>query len=64
MFLDNILTSNGVDVIAKRIYEVIKDAQDIEEKLKLLYRQGLFGSDAKIKRRLRNRMYTIRRNNK
>ena len=64
MFLDNILTSNGADTIAKRIYEVIKDADGISDNLKTLYREGLYGKNASIKRRLRNRIYAMKRINK
>ena len=64
IFLEAILKSSCADVIAKAIYEIIKDAVEISESLKNLYRQGLFGTDKKIKKRLRNRMYAIRRKNK
>ena len=36
MYLDNILTSNGADTVAKRIYEVIRDAEGISFNLKAL----------------------------
>ena len=64
IFLEVILTSSCADVIAKSIYEVIKDGDEIFQGLKDLYRQGLFGTDKKIKKRLRNRMYAIRRKHK
>ena len=64
MYLDNILTSNGVDTVAKRIYEVIRDAEEISVDLKALYREGLFGKNADAKRQLRNRMYAIKRLNR
>ena len=61
VFLDVILTSNGADVIAKRILAVIKNDEEVCDNLKTLYRQGLFGKDAKVKRRLRNRIYAMKR---
>ena len=64
MYLDNILTANGADTIAKRIYEVIKDADGISADLKALYRDGLYGRNKNDRRRLLNRMYAIKRINK
>ena len=64
IFLEVILTSSCADVITKSIYEVIKDGQEISQSLKDLYREGLFGTDKKIKKRLWNRMYAIRRKHK
>ena len=54
MYLDNILTSNGADTVARRIYEVIRDAEGISLDLKMLYKEGLFGKNSNAKRRLRN----------
>ena len=64
MYLDNILTSNGADTVVKRSYEVIRDAEGVSVNLKNLYREGLYGRDQSVKRRLRNRMYAIKRLNK
>ena len=64
IFLEVILTSSCADVIAKSIYEAIKDGDEISQSLKDLYRQGIFGTDKKIKKRLRNRMYVIQRKHK
>ena len=64
MYLDNILTSNGADTVAKRIYEVIRDAEGVSFNLKTLYREELFARNATAKRRLRNHMYTIKHLNR
>ena len=64
IFLDVVLTSNGADVIAKKILAVIKDKLEVCDNLKSLYREGLFGRNPKVKRRLRNRIYSIKRLNK
>ena len=64
IFLEAILKSSCADIIAEAIYEIIKDAVEISDSLKNLYRQGIFGTDKKIKKWLRNRMYAIRRKNK
>ena len=64
LFLDTILTSNCADVFAKHIYDVIKDDDEVAENLKNIYREGLYGKDKNIKRRLHNRIYAMRRNNK
>ena len=64
VFLNSILTSNGVDVIAKKIYEFIKDDPNISDNLKTLYKDGLYSRNPKIKWHLRSRMYFIRRINR
>ena len=63
VFLNSILSSNGADVIAKKIYEFIKDDPNISDQLKQLYKDGLYSRDPKIKHRLRSRMYFIQRIN-
>ena len=60
MYLDNILTSNGADTVARRIYEVIRDAEGISLDMKTLYKEGLLGRNANAKRHLRNQMYAIK----
>ena len=64
MYLDNVLTANGADTIAKRIYDVIKDGDGISSNLRALYRDGLYGKNANDRRCLRNRMYAIRHINR
>ena len=64
VFLNSILTSNGADVIVKKIYEFIKDDPHISDQLKKLYKDGLYSRDPKAKHRLRSRMYFIRRINR
>ena len=64
IFLATILTSNGADVIANKIYTIIKDDITISADLKQLYRDGLWGKDVLTKRRLRNRIYAMKWLNK
>ena len=64
MYIDNVLTSNGADTIAKRIYEVIKDGEGISENLKALYENGLYRRNKNDWRQLLNRMYAIKWINK
>ena len=61
IFLETILTSNGADVIAKKIYLILKDDITVSKDLKTLYKEGLWGKDGGTKRRLRNRIYAIKR---
>ena len=64
VFLNSILMSNGADVIAKKIYEFIKDDPNISDNLKKLYKDGLYSWNPKEKCHLRSRMYFILRINR
>ena len=64
MFIDNILKCSGTEAIAKTIYDTMKSHEDIPDALKEVYRIGLYTKNKKAQRRVRNRMYTLRRNNK
>ena len=50
LFLASILRSNSTDVIAKRIYSIIKNDAEVPEDLKIIYRERLFGKNANVKR--------------
>ena len=64
MFIDNVLKCSGTEALAKTIYDAMKKDSDIPEALKEVYRIGLYTKNRKAKNRVRNRMYTLRRNNK
>ena len=64
LFLEVVLTSSSTLVIAENLYEGIKDKSYVPEELKNVYRQGLFGRNEKARARIKNRVYTLRRNHK
>ena len=63
-FLEVVLSSSSTLVIAENIFEVLKDKIFVPEELKNVYRQGLFGKNEKARARVKNRVYTLRQNNK
>ena len=64
VFIESILNLNGTDALARAIYDQLKDDDQVPDALKQVYQNGLFTNNKKSKRRVRNRMYTLRRNNK
>ena len=52
--------SNGPEMFAKFICDAIK-LEDVPDALKSLYMEAVYGSDIKVKTRIRNRMYLIGR---
>ena len=64
LFIGNVLKCCGTDSLAKKICDKIKSEPEIPEALKEVYRIGLYTKLKKAQRRIRNRMYTLRRNNK
>ena len=52
--------SNGPEMFAKFICDSIHEG-DVPNDLKRLYHEAVYGTDSKVKERIRNRMYLIGR---
>ena len=63
-FLESLKIANSNEVAAERIYEAIKNDEDIPENLKLLYKEAVYGSNERVKNRIRARISSFRRNNR
>ena len=63
-FIESLKIANSTEVAAERIYEAIKTNDEIPENLKILYKEAVYGSQEKVRLRIRNRIGNIRRNNK
>ena len=63
-FCKSLQICNSTEVAIAKIYEAIKDLQDIPNSLILMYREAAYGENEKVKRRIRNRISNIRRNMK
>ena len=59
--IDSLKIANSNEVAAKKIYQAIKDDEDIPDNLKLIYKEAVCGSNEKVKGRVRNRIGNIRR---
>ena len=60
-FLDMVHISKSTDVLIEKIYEIIKDDDDVPENLKLLYKECIYGTDKNVKLRMRNRIGNFKR---
>ena len=60
-FLETLHISKSTDVSIEKIYQVIKDEQDVPEHLKMLYHECIFGTDKSVKTRIRNRVGNFKR---
>ena len=63
-FIENAHISKSTNVSVDKIYEAIRDDPDVNENLKLLYREALYGSNKDVKSRIRNRVANFRRGTK
>ena len=63
-FLASLEICNSTDVSAEKIYYTIREADDIPENLKLMYREAVFGFNTKVRNRIKNRIGNMRRNMK
>ena len=60
-FLDTLHISKSTDVSIEKIYGQIRDDPDIPQKLKMLYKECIHGSDKNVKLRIRNRVGNFKR---
>ena len=61
-FLDSLKICNSTEVAIAKIYEAIKDLEDMPSSLIMMYREAAYGEDKQVKRRIRNRISNIRYN--
>ena len=61
-YLDSLSISSSSEISIERIHEAIKDDCNVDENLKLLYKEAAMGSNKDVKLRMKNRMSNFRRN--
>ena len=60
-FLESLSVSNSNEITIAKVFEAIRYDDRIEDNLKLLYREAVFGTDKQVKLRIKNRMSNFRR---
>ena len=60
-FLNSAHIANSTDVSIQNIYQVIRNVQEIDPNLKLLYHEAIYGTNKDVKARIRNRVSNFRR---
>ena len=60
-FMNSLKVCNSTDVSAEKIYESIKDDEDVPSNLKALYCEAVYETDKDVKTRIRNHIGNIRR---
>ena len=59
--LDTVHISNSTDISIEKIYEIIKENDEVPEDLKLLYHESVHGTDKNVKLRMRNHIGNFKR---
>ena len=59
-FLDSLDVSNSNEISAEKV-DAIKFDEDVDDNLKLLYSEAIYGSDKEVKARIKNRMANFKR---
>ena len=60
-FLDSCDVSSSNDIAADIIYQAIRNVPKIDDDLKALYREAVYGTNKEVKKRIRNRITNFRR---
>ena len=60
-FLDSLSVSNSNEVTIAKVFDAIKYNDDVDDNLKLLYGEAVFGTDKQVKLRIKNRIANFRR---
>ena len=60
IYIDSVHRANGPEMFAKFICDQIRPS-DVPENLQKLYREAVYGTDTKVKNRIKKRMYLIGR---
>ena len=55
-FLDSLDVSNSTEISMEFIYNIIKSDGQVPDNLKLLYQEAIFGSNVKVRNRIKNRV--------
>ena len=63
-YLENLEVATSSEISARKIYDAIKDLPEINENLKKIYKEALFGSDKEVKSHIKNRMSNFKRSTK
>ena len=58
-FEESLKICNSTDVSAEKIYYTIRDADDIPENLKMMYREAVFGHNEKVRNWIKNRISNL-----
>ena len=61
-FEESLEICNSTDVSAEKIYYTIRDADDVPENLKMMYREAVFGHNEKVRNRIKGRISNMHRN--
>ena len=61
-FEESLEICNSTDVSAEKIYYTIRDAEEIPENLKIMYREAVFGNNEKVWSHIKNRISNMRHN--
>ena len=57
-FRESLKIANSNEVAAEKIYHAIKNDADVPDTLKMIYREAVYGTHPKVKKRVRNRLAT------
>ena len=60
-FVESLSVSNSNEVSAQKVFEAIQFNDEIDDNLKLLYSEAIYGSDKEVKARIKNRMSNFKR---
>ena len=60
-FLDSLSVSNSNDITIAKVFEAIRYDDHVDDNLKLLYAEAVFGTDKQVKLRIKNRISNFRR---
>ena len=60
-FLESLKVSSSPEISIEKVYHAIKDDLAINDNLKVLYHEAVFGSNKEVKLRLRNCMSNFKR---
>ena len=60
-FLESLSVSNSNEITIAKVFEAIRYDDKIDDNLKLLYGEAVFGSDKQVKLRIKNRISNFRR---
>ena len=55
-------TCTATEFLAEKIYEAIKDNENVPARLKIIYQEGLYGTLDRAKNRVRHRIGTMKTN--
>ena len=55
-FIDSLSVSNSNELSAQKVFEAIQFNDEVDNNLKLLYSEAIYGTDKEVKARIKNRM--------